>query len=198
MKPTASIWRPVWDLENSTNRFVLRKQCFDPGFWFISHTRCELDRVTIEMRHINIFTHEPLWVVTHTAWLVVSYSLYRAARFATSKEFWVFSVPSITLGHLLWLVHFNPLCFCVSRFAACHRPVSRCFGQWSTSFLRSFLWSFLFLSFARIKQCLPPALNNYSTHHRNFLRYSWAAVYGHSQFCFCGPSWASALHCDLH
>ena len=31
-------------------------------------TRCELDRVTIEMRRINSFTHEPLRVVTHTAW----------------------------------------------------------------------------------------------------------------------------------
>ena len=30
---------------------------------------CELDRVTIEMRHSNNFTHEPLWVVTHTAWV---------------------------------------------------------------------------------------------------------------------------------
>ena len=27
-----------------------------------------LDRVTIEVRHSNSFTHEPLWVVTHTAW----------------------------------------------------------------------------------------------------------------------------------
>ena len=39
-----------------------------PGFdSIISFTRCVLDRVTIEMRHINSFTHEPLWVVTHTA-----------------------------------------------------------------------------------------------------------------------------------
>ena len=29
---------------------------------------CELDRVTIEMRHSNNFTHELLWVVTQTAW----------------------------------------------------------------------------------------------------------------------------------
>ena len=36
--------------------------------WLISLTRCDLDRITIEMRHINSFTHEPLWVVTHTAW----------------------------------------------------------------------------------------------------------------------------------
>ena len=41
-------------------------------------------------------------------------------------------------------------------------------------FLRSFLWSFSFLSLARIKQCLPPALDKNSTHHRDFLLYSWA------------------------
>ena len=33
--------------------FQKRKQCFDPGFWFISLTRCELNRVTIEMRHTS-------------------------------------------------------------------------------------------------------------------------------------------------
>ena len=66
--------RPPWDLENSPNRslplifFWKRKQCFDPWVWFVSLTRCELDRVTIETRHSNSFTHEPLWVVTHTAW----------------------------------------------------------------------------------------------------------------------------------
>ena len=38
----------------------------EAGFWFISLTRCELDHVAIEMRHINSFTHEPLWVVTYT------------------------------------------------------------------------------------------------------------------------------------
>ena len=54
------------------NVFQKRKQCFDPGFWFISLTRCELDRVTIEIRHIHSFTHEPLWVVSHTAWRCAS------------------------------------------------------------------------------------------------------------------------------
>ena len=34
-----------------------------PGF-----DSCELDLVTIEMRHSNNFTHELLWVVTQTAW----------------------------------------------------------------------------------------------------------------------------------
>ena len=52
------------------NVFQKRKQCFDPGFWFISLTRCELDRVKIEMTHINIFNNEPLWVVMHTAWVL--------------------------------------------------------------------------------------------------------------------------------
>ena len=96
-----------------------------------------------------------------------------------------------------WCVSINLVCFCVSRFADCDRSVSHCFRQWLTSSLCSFLWSFLFLSLAR-KQCLPPALNKNSTHHRDFLRFSWV-VKGHSQFCFCGPSWVScvALWCAL-
>ena len=96
-----------------------------------------------------------------------------------------------------WCVSINLVCFCVSRFADCDRPVSHGFRQWLTSTLCSFLWSFLFLSLAR-KQCLPPALNKNSTHHCDFLRFSWA-VKGHSQFCFCGPSWVScvALWCAL-
>ena len=57
------------------------------------------------------------------------------------------------------------------------------FRVMTTSFLRSFLWSFLFLSLARIKQCLPPAFNKNSTYHRDFF-----AVLdhfcGHSQSCF--------------
>ena len=75
-----------------------------------------------------------------------------------------------------WCISIHLVCFCVSRFAACDRPVSYCFGQWSTSFLRSFKWSFLSLSLARIKQCLPPALDKNSTHHGHFLRYSWAVL----------------------
>ena len=36
---------------------------------------------------------------------------------------------------------------------------------------------FLFLSpIAKIKQCLPPALNKNNTRHRSFLRYSWAVT----------------------
>ena len=45
-------------------------------------------------------------------------------------------------------------CFRVSRFVACDSPVSG--NIKSTSFLRRFFRSFLFLSFSRIKQCLPP------------------------------------------
>ena len=88
-----------------------------------------------------------------------------------------FSVPSITLAALLGNISLLVIC----------------------AFLSTLFWSFLFLFFffSRIKQCLPPALDKKSTHHRDFLRYSWA-VQSHSRFCFCGPSWASALHCDLH
>ena len=42
------------------------------------------------------------------------------------------------------------------------------------SLLHRFLWSFLFLSLARIKQRLPPSFDKKSTHHRDFLGYSWA------------------------
>ena len=43
--------------------FQKRKQFFHRWILFIFLTRCELDRVTIEMRHSNSFTHEPLWVM---------------------------------------------------------------------------------------------------------------------------------------
>ena len=39
-----------------------------PGF-DSSLSRDAYDRVTIEMRHIYSIVHEPLWVVTHTAWV---------------------------------------------------------------------------------------------------------------------------------
>ena len=45
------------------NVFQKRKQFFHRWILFIFLTRCELDRVTIEMRHSNSFTHEPLWVM---------------------------------------------------------------------------------------------------------------------------------------
>ena len=55
-----------------------------------------------------------------------------------------------------WCISIHFVCFYV--FAACDRPVSDCFRQWSTSFFRSFLWCFLFLSLARIThQSIPPA-----------------------------------------
>ena len=41
------------------------------------------------------------------------------------------------------------------------------------SLLRRFLWSFSYLSLARIKHRLPPFFDKKSTHHRDFLRYSW-------------------------
>ena len=102
--------------------------------------------------------------------------------FQTLKEIWVFLFHQSSKQtryketHVyLWLVHFDPLglflCFKVRCFWS---PVSHCFRQWSTSFLLSFLWSFLFLSLARIKQCLLPAFNKNSTHHHDFLRFSWA------------------------
>ena len=65
-----------------------------------------------------------------------------------------------------WCISIHFVCFCVSRFAACDRPVP---GNYRLSFLRRFFWSFLFLSLARIKQCLPPALDKKSTHHCNFV-----------------------------
>ena len=92
-------------------------------------------------------------------------------------------------------MQFDPLCLFLCFKVRC--LWSPCFGPWSTSFLRSFLWSFLFLSLAKIKQCLPPTFNKNSCHHRDSFRYS-CVVLGHSQFCFCGPSWANALYCDLH
>ena len=68
-------WKLILQIALFRNVFQKRKQCFDPGFWFISlYTRCELYRVTIKMRYINSFTHEPLRVMTHTAWVLVRLS----------------------------------------------------------------------------------------------------------------------------
>ena len=133
-------------------------------------------------------------------------SLYRAARFANFEGILGFSVPSVILADLLGnacllvIGAFRSTLF-VSMFQGSLLVITLLlrtvnFRQWSTSFVRSFLWSFLYLSLARRKQCVPLALNKNSTHHRDFLRFSWA-VKGHSQFCFCGPSWANAWHCDL-
>ena len=49
-------------------------------------------------------------------------------------------------------------------------------------FASNIFLSFLFLSLARKKQCLPPSLDRYSNHHRDFLR--------RYHFCSCGPCWA--------
>ena len=119
----------------------------------------------------------------------------------TSKEFWVFLFCQNLSGPLRkqiitcdWCISIHFVCFCLSRFVACDRPVS---GNGRPVFFKYFFWSFLFLSLERIKQYVPPALYKNTTHHHNFLRYP-LAVYSHSQFCFCWPSWASALHCDQH
>ena len=94
-------------------------------------------------------------------------------------------------------MHFDPLSNCLFLCFKVRCLWSPCFGQWSTSFLRSFLWSFLFLSLPRIKQCLHPALNKNSTHHRDlFLHYSWAI--GSFSILFLRASWGSALNCDLY
>ena len=50
-----------------------------------------------------------------------------------------------------WCISIHCVCFCVSRFVACDRPASG-------NNQRRFFWSFLFLSLARIEQCLSPAL----------------------------------------
>ena len=42
--------------------------------------------------------------------------------------------------------------------------------------LRRFLGFFSFLSLARIKKCVPTSFDKKSTHHRDFLRYSWAVA----------------------
>ena len=85
MKLIASIWGhyeilKILQLALFLNVFQKRKQCFDPWVWFISLTRCELDCVTIEMTYSNNFTHEPLWVVTHTACLTPGFKRFPATR----------------------------------------------------------------------------------------------------------------------
>ena len=114
----------------------------------------------------------PLNSKVASAPLMVSYSQIRCISLRvlqTLKEFWVFCSVNHLRGprSTLFVSVFQG-------FAHCDRPVSYYFGQWSTSFRRSFLWSFLLLSLTRIKQCLPPSFNKNSTHHRVFLRYSWA------------------------
>ena len=44
------------------------------GLIYLSQ-RCELDRVTIEIKHSNNFTREPLCVVTHTVWFLCKHFL---------------------------------------------------------------------------------------------------------------------------
>ena len=61
-----------------------------------------------------------------------------------------------------WCISIHFVCFCVLRFVACDRPVS---GNNRLVFFEDFSDHSLFLSLA---------LDKKSTHHRDFLRYSWA------------------------
>ena len=97
---------------------------------------------------------------THVANFIAKFVVSRCAFLKLGRNFGFFC-PSIMLADLLGntcllvigAFRSTFVSFCVSRFAACDRPVSHCFGQWSTSFLRSFLWSFLFLSLAMSASC---------------------------------------------
>ena len=114
-------------------------------------------------------------------------SLYRAVRFAYFGFFCsvnhlsgplrkhIFTCMS-SKGHGLWFVIggfrsvlfvscFKVRCFVIVLFRAIIDELS---------LLRRLFWFFLFLSLARIKQPLPPSFDKKSTHHRDFLRYSWA------------------------
>ena len=106
----------------------------------------------------------------------------RVSVLQTSKEFRVFLFRQSSSGPLRkhiftcdWCISIHFVCFCVLRFVACDRPVS---GNNRLVFFEDFSDHSLFLSLA---------LDKKSTHHRDFLRYSWA-VWSHSQFCFCRPS----------
>ena len=129
---------------------------------------------------MKVYNTRPVYILTIKVFTEVLQpnSLHRATRFANSEGILGFSVPSIILAHLLG----NTCLLVIGAFRTLFLWFkvrflwSPCFGQWSTSFLRRFLSSFLYLSLARIKrcECLPPALKKNSTHHRDFLRFSWA------------------------
>ena len=111
-------------------------------------------------------------------------------HFANFEGFWGFSVLSIILvdllGNTCLLVQVQKVMVCafcdwwiLVRFFVLHFKVC-CFVIilfWAIidwlSLLRRFSWSFLFLSLARIMQCLPPSFNKKSTHHRDLRCYSW-------------------------
>ena len=89
MKPIASIYMWSWKSSKKLSSVMVfrkgqkRRQCFDPWVWFISQSRrCELDRVTIEMKSRNNSTHELLWVVTLTA----RYTTIFCNKFLNSEE----------------------------------------------------------------------------------------------------------------
>ena len=68
----------------------------------------------------------------------------------------------------LWSVDFYAFCLFELCFKVC--------CLWLSSLVQSFFWSFLRMStpLARMMQFLALSLDKNSTHHGNFLRYSWA------------------------
>ena len=119
--------------------------------------------------------------------ITMGFTWYRAVRFAYFGFFCsvnhlsgplrkhIFTWTS-SRGHVLWFVIgefrsvsfiscFKVRCFVIVLFRAIIDYLS---------LLCRFLWSFSFLSLARIKQRLPPSFDKKSTHHRDFLCYSWA------------------------
>ena len=78
-------------------------------------------------------------------------------------------------GHDLWFVigGFRSVLF-VSVFQGLLLVIVP-FRATVVSLLGKFFWAVLFLSLARIKQCLPPSLDKNSTHHRDFLCH-WFSV----------------------
>ena len=91
---------------------------------------------------------------------------------------------------VIWWISIRFVCFCVSRFVACDRPVS---GNNRPDCFEDVSWSFLFLSLARIKQS-----TSYPRQFPLTIAISFA-IFENSieSFSVCGSSWASSLHCDV-
>ena len=131
------------------------------------------------------FFHWRDWLPSHMIFLA-KFVVSRYAFCRLGKNFQFFCSVNHRRGPLRkhkftcdWCISIHFVCFCVSRFAACDRPVP---GNYRLSFLRRFFWSFLFLSLARIKQCLPPALYKKFTHYRDFLRYTLRAKFRRDEY----------------
>ena len=114
-------------------------------------------------------------------------------RLANFEGILRFHVPSIVLTDLLgntclslrvqkvmvcdwWLVDFDPFFFCFALRGSLLFVIVLFLAiiGW-LSLLRSYFWSFLLLSLARIKQRLRSSFDKNSTHQRDFLCYSWRA-----------------------